>query len=238
MYPWMITWDTTWLVFKVQEKSKWKQPSVPHIYDQELFTDQFPPAAWFILLFACTLSFPSSLCAKRQRRIHVLLDKQPWPYASAAAESSHTAGDILPSANKKGSMWKRRRRTLPAAQGTMESEGSDKRQDILTPLHLGPSHTAADTSSWQVCRCQSYHTEKNTPSHRHADWASGSPFHSQNKEQTDTGIYWLYIELWFIVNLKMWIRVKVSLHYIRVPWVCVADLCGPNYSHTQCIRDA
>lgn len=41
----------------------------------------------------------------------------------------------------------------------MESEGSDQRQDILAPLHLGP-HTAAGTSAGSPASCQSHHTTR------------------------------------------------------------------------------
>lgn len=85
----------------------------------------------------------SVLRAPHPHRINVLLHG----LTPLRLQRARSAGDISAAHNKKDSMWKRRRRALPAARGTMESEGSDKRQDILTLLHLGPRNTSAGSSA-------------------------------------------------------------------------------------------
>lgn len=95
-------------------------------------------------LSACHMGHITSvLRAPHQHRINVLLHG----LTPLRLQRARSAGDISAAHNKKDSMWKRRRRALPAARGTMESEGSDKRQDILTLLHLGPRNTSAGSSA-------------------------------------------------------------------------------------------
>lgn len=90
-YPWMITDEKPHdLSLKFKRKASESDTALLIFIIKNCFTHQFPPAAWFILLLACTSSVPSSPRAERQRRTHVLLDKQPWPYASAAVECAHT----------------------------------------------------------------------------------------------------------------------------------------------------
>lgn len=121
----------------------------------------------------------------------------------------------------------------------MESEGSDQRQDILAPLHLGP-HTAAGTSAGSSASCQSHHTTRD----QQADDSLGSFFitcvcvcvvkaagNSPDFPQTPLLLMW---ELGIQFHTPDFC-VQLLQRYVRASLgeVGGADVCGPDYSHTQ-----
>lgn len=125
----------------------------------------------------------------------------------------------------------------------MESEGSDQRQDILAPLHLGP-HTAAGTSAGSPASCQSHHT---TGDQQDDDFvrlvfttvcvyvvkaAGNSPDYPRTP-------LLLILGPGNSVPHTRLLCPAPAARYVRASLgeVGGAGVCGPDYSHTQCTVD-
>lgn len=144
----------------------------------------------------------SVLRAPHQHRINVLLHG----LTPLRLQRARSAGDISAADNKKDSMWKRRRRALPAARGTMESEGSDKRQDILTLLHLGPRNTSAGSSAAVTLTAvnpPSPHSPPPPSPPRRLRECPSLSFHPRNTEQRKSEFIGIILKFWILPFLVL-----------------------------------